>query len=72
MVCSGGRARDAALAGAFDLLAGSVLASVDRDIGGRLGGRKEGGVMRDIKGFEGLYAVTEDGRVWSYPKQCKQ
>lgn len=26
--------------------------------------------MKDIKGFEGLYAVTEDGRVWSYPKQC--
>lgn len=24
--------------------------------------------MKDIKGFEGLYAVTEDGRVWSYPK----
>ncbi|MDP3959930.1 MAG: NUMOD4 domain-containing protein [Pseudorhodobacter sp.] len=25
--------------------------------------------MKDIKGFEGLYAVTEDGQVWSYPKQ---
>ena len=25
--------------------------------------------MKDIKGFEGLYAVTEDGKVWSYPKQ---
>lgn len=24
--------------------------------------------MKDIEGFEGLYAVTEDGRVWSYPK----
>ena len=24
--------------------------------------------MKDIKGYEGLYAVTEDGRVWSYPK----
>lgn len=24
--------------------------------------------MRDIKGFEGLYAVTSDGQVWSYPK----
>lgn len=22
--------------------------------------------LKDIKGFEGLYAVTEDGRVWSY------
>ena len=25
--------------------------------------------MRDIKGYEGLYAVTKDGRVWSYPKE---
>ena len=24
--------------------------------------------MKDIKGFEGLYAVTKDGRVWSYPR----
>ena len=24
--------------------------------------------MRDIPGFEGLYAITEDGRVWSYKK----
>ncbi len=24
--------------------------------------------MKDIPGYEGLYAVTEDGRVWSYPK----
>lgn len=24
--------------------------------------------MKDIKGFEGLYAVTEDGKIWSYPK----
>lgn len=24
--------------------------------------------MKDIQGFEGLYAVTEDGNVWSYPK----
>ena len=23
--------------------------------------------MKDIKGYEGLYAVTEDGKVWSYP-----
>ena len=26
--------------------------------------------MKDIKGFEGLYAITEDGKVWSYPKQA--
>lgn len=25
--------------------------------------------MKDIKGFEGLYAVTSCGRVWSYRKQ---
>ena len=25
--------------------------------------------MQDIPGYEGLYAVTRDGRVWSYPKQ---
>jgi hypothetical protein len=25
--------------------------------------------MKDIKGFEGLYAITEDGRVWSYPRK---
>ena len=25
--------------------------------------------MRDIPGYEGLYAITRDGRVWSYPKQ---
>src|SRR3990167_10405960 len=25
--------------------------------------------MKNIPGFEGLYAVTEDGRVWSYPKK---
>lgn len=24
--------------------------------------------MKDIPGFEGRYAVTTDGRVWSYPK----
>lgn len=24
--------------------------------------------MKDIKGYEKLYAVTEDGKVWSYPK----
>ena len=22
--------------------------------------------MVDIKGYEGLYAITEDGKVWSY------
>ena len=25
--------------------------------------------MKDIPGFEGLYAVTEDGLIWSYPKK---
>lgn len=25
--------------------------------------------MKDVAGFEGFYAVTEDGRVWSYPRQ---
>ena len=25
--------------------------------------------MQDIPGYEGLYAVTRDGQVWSYPKQ---
>jgi hypothetical protein len=25
--------------------------------------------MKDIKGFEGMYAVTEDGRVWSYKSE---
>lgn len=24
--------------------------------------------LRPIPGYEGLYAVTRDGRVWSYPK----
>ena len=24
--------------------------------------------LKDIKGYEGLYAITEDGRVWSYLK----
>ncbi len=24
--------------------------------------------MKDIKGYEGLYAVTRSGRIWSYPK----
>jgi hypothetical protein len=25
--------------------------------------------IRDVVGYEGLYAVTEDGRVWSYPRK---
>ena len=25
--------------------------------------------MKDIKGYEGLYAVTEDGQVWSYRRK---
>lgn len=27
--------------------------------------------MKEIPGYKGLYAVTEDGRVWSYPKTWK-
>ena len=26
--------------------------------------------MKDIIGYEGLYAVTKDGKIWSYPKPC--
>ena len=26
--------------------------------------------LKDILGYEGLYAVTKDGRIWSYPKPC--
>ena len=26
--------------------------------------------MKDIKNYEGLYAVTEDGKVWSYRKKA--
>lgn len=26
--------------------------------------------MRNVIEYEGLYAVTEDGKVWSYPKPC--
>jgi hypothetical protein len=26
--------------------------------------------MKDIRGYEGLYAVTKDGKIWSYPKPC--
>ena len=25
--------------------------------------------MKDIKGYEGLYAITEDGQVWSYSRK---
>ena len=25
--------------------------------------------MKDIKGYEGLYAITEDGKVWSYRRK---
>lgn len=28
--------------------------------------------MKDIPNFEGLYAVTKDGRVWSYPKKWER
>lgn len=30
--------------------------------------------IKDVKGYEGLYAVSEDGRIWSYPKKyiCKR
>lgn len=24
--------------------------------------------MKDIEGYEGLYAITKDGKVWAYPK----
>jgi hypothetical protein len=27
--------------------------------------------MKDIVGYEGLYAVTEDGIVWAYPKKSR-
>lgn len=27
--------------------------------------------LRDIPGFEGLYAITRDGQIWSYPKGRK-
>ena len=26
--------------------------------------------MKDIDGYEGRYAVTKDGRIWSHPKPC--
>lgn len=28
--------------------------------------------MKDIKGWEGQYAITKEGRVWSYPREWKQ
>lgn len=27
--------------------------------------------MKDIEGYEGLYAITEGGKIWSYPKRGK-
>ena len=27
--------------------------------------------MKDVTGYEGLYAVTNDGRVWAYPKKSR-
>lgn len=27
--------------------------------------------MKDIPGYEGLYAATKNGRIWSYPKRTK-
>jgi hypothetical protein len=27
--------------------------------------------MKDIRGYEGVYAATEDGRIYSHPKLCK-
>ena len=28
--------------------------------------------MIDVKGYEGIYAVSEDGKVWVYPRHFKQ
>ena len=28
-------------------------------------------MLKDIPEYEGLYAITNMGRVWSYPKRCK-
>ena len=30
---------------------------------------KRGKTMKDIKGYEGLYAITPEGEVWSYKKK---
>jgi hypothetical protein len=27
--------------------------------------------VKDIPGFEGLYAITQDGQIWSYPKEWR-
>ena len=27
--------------------------------------------MKDIPGYEGRYAITEDGKIWSYPKSSR-
>jgi hypothetical protein len=29
----------------------------------------QSGNLKDIPGYEGLYAVSKDGRIWSYPKR---
>jgi hypothetical protein len=34
-----------------------------------MGNFQKGLDMKDIPGYEGRYAVTRDGRVWSYPKK---
>ena len=26
--------------------------------------------MKQIEGYEGLYSITKDGKVWSHPKYC--
>ncbi len=28
--------------------------------------------MKDVPGFENLYAITQEGKVWSYPKSNRQ
>jgi len=30
----------------------------------------QSGNLKDIPGYEGLYAASKDGRIWSYPKPC--
>lgn len=30
---------------------------------------RPGEIMKPIKGYEGVYGITNHGRVWSYPKQ---
>jgi hypothetical protein len=31
----------------------------------------KGGEMKDIKGFEGIYSVTEDGKIWAHERLTK-